>query len=441
MRNLATIAACSMVIVSQSVATAGPCLQVALVGAVGGPPSGDDIMDRLMATGRIESIEPTSLLYLDQDIYSHIDALFVIYLAPPQGSEFPVEEQHGDMIVELIEAGRGVLMVHGGLAFGSGPWGEFRNHYLPLGGDLMCPYGGDGDSMELPQEDPLFAGVTEVSSGQHTRVFCESGAITPHPNATIHAYWPNSQPLAASMGNVVAVNVTGISDEAGYIGYPAGADFPNLFVNALYLSTGNDPATACNGDEDDDGLLDEDENRIGTDWENPDTDTDGALDGFDVCPLTPDAEQSDTDGDGVGDACDDDADNDGIADDEDNCVQWPNPTQQDVDADGVGDDCQFDSDADGVPDPFDNCLNRANADQSDTDADSIGDACEADSDGDGIIDDLDNCVDDPNPEQDDRDDDGIGDVCERGVIGCTTSQGPNVAWLIPSLLLGYRRRR
>lgn len=54
-----------------------------------------------------------------------------------------------------------------------------------------------------------------------------------------------------------------------------------------------------------------------------DSDDDGQADGFDNCPDVVNGDQADTDGDGLGDACDDDDDDDGIPDDEDPCPLGP----------------------------------------------------------------------------------------------------------------------
>jgi hypothetical protein len=89
--------------------------------------------------------------------------------------------------------------------------------------------------------------------------------------------------------------------------------------------------------------------------DDEDDDNDGILDGDDNCPLIPNPEQEDTDGDGQGDACDSDDDNDGIPDAEDNCPLVPNPGQEDADNDGIGDVCDTDDDNDGVPNDSDDC--------------------------------------------------------------------------------------
>ena len=153
-----------------------------------------------------------------------------------------------------------------------------------------------------------------------------------------------------------------------------------------------------------------------------DTDRDGIKDVNDNCTAIFNPDQSDVDGDGLGDACDninDDLDRDGIFNSIDNCPNNYNPLQEDIDADGIGDICDVvpvtDSDKDGIPDALDNCKLIANPDQLDTDKDGIGDACDApiiDTDKDGIEDALDNCVNSFNPDQIDADKNGIGDACD-----------------------------
>ncbi len=73
-----------------------------------------------------------------------------------------------------------------------------------------------------------------------------------------------------------------------------------------------------------------------------DSDGDGFLDSVDNCPMVANADQTDSDGDGQGDACDfgiTDSDGDSIDDFLDNCVDVPNPGQADSDGDGIGDAC------------------------------------------------------------------------------------------------------
>ena len=105
-----------------------------------------------------------------------------------------------------------------------------------------------------------------------------------------------------------------------------------------------------------------------------------------------------------------DLDGDGVPNGTDNCVNTPNADQADADGNGIGDACQ-DIDNDGVLDIDDNCVETANTDQADSDGNGIGDACQ-DTDNDGILDVDDNCVETPNPEQEDFNGNGIGDICD-----------------------------
>jgi DNA-binding beta-propeller fold protein YncE len=83
-----------------------------------------------------------------------------------------------------------------------------------------------------------------------------------------------------------------------------------------------------------------------------DQDLDGVLDGLDNCPAMANADQADTNFNGIGDACDAalDADGDGVVDAQDNCPTLPNSDQLDTDHDGIGDVCDPDDDNDGIPD-------------------------------------------------------------------------------------------
>lgn len=194
-------------------------------------------------------------------------------------------------------------------------------------------------------------------------------------------------------------------------------------------------------DSDGDGIVDQLDDCVG---QNIDTDGDGICDQDDNCPSVANDTQADSDGDGIGDLCDDpsnDNDNDGVPDQFDTCPLSVNNS---------------DTDGDGICDYVDNCINTPNPDQIDTDGDGIGNVCdtkggstevfdpktgetdtevdeENDSDGDGQPDDIDPCPNDPNnydydedgicdsmdncpllanADQADTDGDGVGDVCD-----------------------------
>jgi len=154
-----------------------------------------------------------------------------------------------------------------------------------------------------------------------------------------------------------------------------------------------------------------------------DTDGDGVPDATDACPHAPGDPDNqgcplgDRDGDGVpddvdpcpdepgaaGDGCPlEDFDLDGIPDSVDNCPVVPNADQTDTDGDGQGDACDADDDQDGVPDEVDPC-------PLDSTCPDPGNG--ADADGDGVGDDADRCVPTPAGEVVDSRGCSIADLC------------------------------
>ncbi len=162
----------------------------------------------------------------------------------------------------------------------------------------------------------------------------------------------------------------------------------------------------------------------GDPWCYPDADNDGVPDAADNCPWAVNPDQTDGDGDGMGDACDlcegpndvgecgeaccNDADGDGIPGTgepglyfggDDNCPWVYNPDQTDTDGDFVGDACDLWPD---TPNPISPCGDPG-----------------LDSDGDGItdgstcgVDEWDPCPLSPSTREDDYDGDGTPDVCD-----------------------------
>lgn len=77
-----------------------------------------------------------------------------------------------------------------------------------------------------------------------------------------------------------------------------------------------------------------------------------------------------------------DDDSDGVANNVDNCPGDANADQADTDENGIGDVCELgdgvpDADSDGRADETDNCVNVWNLDQLDADGDGIGDVCDS----------------------------------------------------------------
>jgi len=145
----------------------------------------------------------------------------------------------------------------------------------------------------------------------------------------------------------------------------------------------------------------------GFDYTRPDFDSDDVPDDEDNCPVDANANQDDSDGNGIGDACDTgpDQDGDGVTDAQDNCPAVSNPNQDNLDGDEFGDACDADIDGDGTLNDSDNCP-----------YDEL-DQCGLDTDSDGWEDDVDNCPTIFNSSQDDLDGDGEGDACDTDIDG------------------------
>lgn len=114
-----------------------------------------------------------------------------------------------------------------------------------------------------------------------------------------------------------------------------------------------------------------------------------------------------------------DADNDGVPDNVDNCKTVANSNQSNIDGDSMGDACDSDRDGDTIANVSDNCPDVSNQNQANIDGDLMGDVCDSDRDNDGRLNESDNCPNVSNPTQTDTDSDGLGDACDTPAISCT----------------------
>ena len=217
-------------------------------------------------------------------------------------------------------------------------------------------------------------------------------------------------------------------------------------------------------DTDSDGLTNLQEFQVATNPTLADTDSDSVSDGVDNCRTLANANQLNTDGDVLGNACDTDDDNDGVADTSDafplnaaasvdsdldgvpnswnaacntacqlgstltldNCPSTANVDQLNTDGDTQGNACDADDDNDGVADTSDAFPLNA-AEVSDADGDGTGDNADLDDDNDNVADTVDNCRFVANTDQADANGNGKGDVCDYGAGRIATGYGHSCA--------------
>ncbi|MDA8694449.1 thrombospondin type 3 repeat-containing protein, partial [Pseudomonadales bacterium] len=214
-------------------------------------------------------------------------------------------------------------------------------------------------------------------------------------------------------GGVACDNTDAILIQRAILGLPPGLaqtcaialDIPDLDNDAVPDGVDN-----CRVDDNPD-QINTDGDALG-DVCDDNKDGDEFPDVIDLCPLISSTDNGDADNDGLGNSCDDDADNDGVNDELDNCPLLSNANQINNDLDELGDACDSDDDNDLIVDPVDNCPLLANTDQADFDGDQVGNVCDTDDDNDTVSDNEDNCPMIPNPLQLDIDLDGLGDACD-----------------------------
>lgn len=179
-----------------------------------------------------------------------------------------------------------------------------------------------------------------------------------------------------------------LTENLDYYNKPNSAD--DAFAN---LGIGFTIGPEANDDKDQDGLFRKDEEKLGTDPNNPDTDGDGLSDGEEVNTYKTNPLNPDTDGDGLSDGQEvtqyktdpnkADTDGDGLSDGEEVNTYKTDPNKADTDGDGLSDNAEV---TNYKTDPL----------KADTDGDSLNDGAEvniyktdplkADTDGDGLND-------------------------------------------------------
>ncbi len=162
---------------------------------------------------------------------------------------------------------------------------------------------------------------------------------------------------------------------------------------------------------------------------DPDFDDDGVLNDVDNCPNVPNALQANNDGDGEGDVCDSDDDNDGVLDNDD-AFPFDENESVDTDGDGTGNNADTDDDGDGVEDNED-AFPLDPSESVDTDGDGTGNNADTDDDGDGHDDEADEFPLDPN-EWVDTDGDGTGDNADTDDDGDGVEDNEDAFPLDPS---------
>ena len=301
--------------------------------------------------------------------------------------------------VNVTVTGDGSRVLFSSILAAGGPSVHDANVIGNIGETLLITFDEDGDSGNIAMDELKFSEFYEVVlEGGTLSLGDASGALytTETPRAcdtdlsgNVSFYEAGLCEIRRTQSGVsnsffrrtviADSDVDGISDI-----YPDNCQFVANGTNEDNQADtdGSGIGDACNNSAD----LDYD----GDEWEND----------RDTCPFRANAAENNI-ANGLNPtataACNIDTDNDGLVNDSDNCPLVSNNSQTDDNGDGIGDICESDGDGDGVDDQTDNCPSISNASQADLDNDVVvfrsrlvsgyGDACEPDADNDGVPDD------------------------------------------------------